>query len=79
MYWIEGRRNLVSNLELGEVAGTLEFIVADSETRAGLILAAFIADITTLVVDEGQFAQWLRKVDGAIFTVTIVEGVGSLD
>lgn len=57
----------------------MEFIVAESETRAGLILAAFITDITTLVVDESQFTQWLSEVDGTIFTVAIVEGVGSED
>lgn len=73
------RRNLVSNLEFREVAGTTEFIVAEGEARAGLIIAAFIADITAVVVDEGQFAQGLGEVDGAVFTVAVVEGVGSVD
>lgn len=31
------------------------------------------------VIDEGQFAQGLRDVDGAVFTVAVVEGVGSGD
>lgn len=69
----------MSNLKVGEVAGTTVFLVAESETRAGLILAAFIADITAVVVDESQFAQRLNEVDGAIFTVAVVEGVGSID
>ena len=73
------RQNLVSNLELGEVVGTELFLVAQGEAGAGLVLAAFIANITAVVVDEGQFAQGLNEEDGTIFTVAVVEGIGSHD
>ncbi len=51
----------------------------DSETRLGLILAAIITDVSAHVVDEGQVAQLFGEVDGTIFTVAVVEGVGSAD
>lgn len=59
--------------------GTREFIVAESEARTGLILATFIADITVTVINEGQFTQGLGNVNGAVFTVAVVKGVGSGD
>lgn len=70
--------NLVTNLKSGKVTGTLEVTVADIEAGT-FTLAAFEADITLIVVDEGQFAQRLGDVDGAVFTVAVVEGVGSFN
>jgi len=69
----------VSNLELGEETGTSEFTLAESEARTGFTTAAFEADISISVGDEGQFTQGLGEVDGTIFTITVVEGVGSVD
>lgn len=70
--------NLVSHFE-GERAGTTELIGTDSETRLGLILAAIVADVSTDVVNEGQVTQGLSEVDGTVFTIAVVKGVGSRD
>lgn len=69
----------MSNLELREVAGTGEVTMAEGEARAGLTTAAFEADVSLGVGDEGQFAQGLGEVDGTVFTIAVVDGVGSLD
>jgi hypothetical protein len=69
----------VSNLELGEVAGTDEVTLAEGEARAGLSTAAFEANVALVVGDEGQFAQGLGEEDGTVFTIAVVEGVGSLN
>ena len=70
---------LVSHLELGKVTGTSKVSLAEGNTRAGLSLATIEADISVAVGDEGQFTQGLGEVDGAVFTVAVVEGVGSRD
>ena len=69
----------MGSLELGEVAGTSKVSLAEGNAGAGLTLAAFEADVSVVVGDIGQFAQRLGEVDGAVFTVAVVEGVGSHD
>ena len=44
-----------------------------------MTLAAFEADISVVVGDEGQFTQRLVEQDGAVFTVAVVQAVGSID
>jgi hypothetical protein len=53
--------------------------LADSEARTGLSVATIEADISVRVGDEGEVAQGLGDVDGAVFTVAVVEGVGGSD
>ena len=53
--------------------------MAESDARTGFTTAAFEADITVSVGDEGQFTQGLGDIDGTIFTITVVDGVGSID
>lgn len=69
----------MGSLELGEVAGTSKVSLAEGNAGAGLSLAAFEADVTVVVGDIGQFAQRLGEVDGAVFTVAVVERVGGHD
>lgn len=69
----------MGSLELGEVAGTSKVSLAEGNAGARLTLAAFEADVSVVVGDIGQFAQGLGEVDGAVFTVAVVEGVGSHD
>lgn len=70
-------RHLLGHFKLGEVRGTGK-TVAESETIL-LSLAAFEADISVVVGDEGQFAQRLVQQNGAVFTVAVVQAVGSID
>lgn len=69
----------MSNLEFGEVTGAGEVTLAESEAGTGFTTAAFEADISFSVGNEGQFAQGLAEVDGTVFTIAVVEGVGSID
>jgi hypothetical protein len=69
----------VSNFEFGKVTGTGKFILTEGNTRTGLITAAFEANISLGVGDEGQFTQRFFEENGAIFTVAVEEGVGSID
>lgn len=69
----------MSNLELGEETGTSEVTLTESKTRTGLTTAAFEADITVCVGNEGQFTQGFGEVDGTVFTIAVVKGVGSVN
>lgn len=64
---------------MGEETGTSKVSLAEGNTRAGLSLATIKADISVAVGDEGQFTQGLGEVDCAVFTVAVVERVGSRD
>lgn len=52
---------------------------AESEAGLGLSVAAIETDVSVVVSDEGQVTQVLGDVDGTIFTVAVVEGIGSRD
>lgn len=69
----------MSNLELGEETGTSEVTFAEGEAATGLTTAAFEANISFSVGDEGQFTQGLVEEDGTVFTITVVDRVGSID
>ncbi len=44
-----------------------------------MTLAAFEADVSVVVGDEGQFTQRLVEQDGTVFTVAVVQAVSSID
>lgn len=45
----------------------------------GLSVTTIEADVSAVVSDEGQITERFSEVNGAIFTVAVVEGVGSRD
>ncbi len=71
------RQHLLGGLEFGKVRGTGK-TVAEVEAIA-FTLAAFEADVSVVVGDEGQVTQRLVEQDGNIFTVAVVQAVGSVD
>jgi len=71
------RQHLLGGLEFGKVRRTGK-TVAESEA-VGFTLAAFEADVSVVVGDEGQFTQRLVEQDGDVFTVAVVQAVGSID
>ena len=74
---VSTRHHLLGHFELGKVRGTGK-TVAEGNAVA-LTLAAFKADVSVVVGDEGQFTQRLVEQDGAVFTVAVVQAVGSED
>lgn len=47
----------MSDFETGRVSGTSKVSLAEGDTRTGLSLAAFEADVSVAVSDEGEFAE----------------------
>ena len=70
---------VASDLEAGQVRGTAHLVVADGSTAAGSIVAAFSADFTAVVVDEGQVGHGVGQQHSNILTVAVVDRVGSID